>query len=104
MASDIATMESSWSIAILNTSEGRSVSFQHDTNRSSTESAEHDDLEFESVVAQTDLLTCCAQSAALQSSHATSILPVVVSQEPLHVLMIWRKSSVEAQRVAEFLL
>jgi len=47
MASDIATMESSWSIAILNTSEGRSVSFQHDTNRSSTEFAEHSDLEFE---------------------------------------------------------
>jgi DNA-binding transcriptional LysR family regulator len=57
-----------------------------------------------SVVAQTDLLTCCAQSAALQSSHATSILPLVVSQEPLHVSMVWRKSSVVAQRVAEFLL
>jgi DNA-binding transcriptional LysR family regulator len=57
-----------------------------------------------SVVAQTDLLTCCAQSAALQSSHATSVLPVIVSHEPLHVSMVWRKSSVEAQRVAEFLL
>ena len=57
-----------------------------------------------SVVAQTDLLTCCAQSAALQSSHATSVLPVIVSHEPLHVSMVWRKSSVEAERVAEFLL
>ena len=57
-----------------------------------------------SVVAKTDLLTCCAQSAALQSSHATSVLPVIVSHEPLHVSMVWRKSSVEAQRVAEFLL
>jgi len=57
-----------------------------------------------SVVAQTELLTCCEQSAALQSSHATSILPVVISQETLHVSMVWRKSSVEAQRVADFLL
>jgi hypothetical protein len=29
---------------------------------------------------------------------------LVVSQEPLHVSMVWRKSSVVAQRVAEFLL
>ena len=47
MAPDIATMESRWTIAIGNTSEGRSISFQHDTNRSSTEFAEHSDLEFE---------------------------------------------------------
>ena len=47
MASDIATMESSWSIAILNTGEGGSISFQHDANRSSTEFVEHSDLEFE---------------------------------------------------------
>jgi hypothetical protein len=40
-------MESSWSIAILNTGEGRSISFQHDTNKSSTEFADHSDLEFE---------------------------------------------------------
>jgi DNA-binding transcriptional LysR family regulator len=57
-----------------------------------------------SVVAQTELLTCCAQSAALQSNHATAILPVVISQEPLHVSMVWRKSSAEARRVAEYLL
>jgi len=49
MASDIATMESSWSISIFNTSEGRSISFQHDANRSSTEFAEHSDLEFENL-------------------------------------------------------
>ncbi len=30
MAPDIATMESSWTIAIGNTSEGRSISFQYD--------------------------------------------------------------------------
>jgi hypothetical protein len=47
MAPDIATVESSWTIAIRNTSEGRSISFQYDTNRSSTEFAEHSDLEFE---------------------------------------------------------
>jgi len=57
-----------------------------------------------SVVAQTELLTCCAQSAALQSNHATAILPVVISQEPLHVSIVWRKSSAEACRVAEYLL
>jgi len=57
-----------------------------------------------SVVAQTELLTCCAQSAALHSNHATAILPVVISHEPLHVSMVWRKSSAEACRVAEYLL
>lgn len=56
-----------------------------------------------SVVAQTDLLTCCAQSAALQSNHATSILPILISQEPMPVSLVWRKSSVEAQRVADYL-
>lgn len=56
-----------------------------------------------SVVAQTDLLTCCAQSAALQSNHATSILPILISQEPMPVSLVWRKSSVEAQRVADCL-
>lgn len=49
MASDIATMESSWSIAILNTGEGRSISFQHDTNRSSTEFAGQSELKFQEI-------------------------------------------------------
>ena len=53
------------------------------------------------VVAQTDLLTCCAQSAALHSSHATSILPLIVSQEPMPVSLVWRKSSEHAQRLAD---
>lgn len=57
-----------------------------------------------SVVAQTDLLTCCAQSAALQSNHATSILPVIISQEPMPVSLVWRKSSAQAQRVADYLI
>ena len=56
------------------------------------------------VVAQTDLLTCCAQSAALHSSHATSILPLIVSQEPMPVSLVWRKSSVQAQRLADYLI
>jgi DNA-binding transcriptional LysR family regulator len=51
-----------------------------------------------SVVAQTDLLTCCAQTAALQSSHATSILQVTVGPDPTPVAMVWRKTSAEAQR------
>ena len=51
-----------------------------------------------SVVAQTDLLTCCADSAALQSGHATAILPVSVGSDPTPVAMVWRKNSAEAQR------
>ncbi len=45
-----------------------------------------------SVVAQTELLTCCAHSAALQSSHATSILPVNVGLDPSPVAMVWRSN------------
>ena len=51
-----------------------------------------------SVVAQTDLLTCCADSAALQTGHATAILPVTVGSDPAPVAMVWRKNSAEAQR------
>jgi DNA-binding transcriptional LysR family regulator len=54
-----------------------------------------------SVVAQTELLTCCAQSAALQSSHATSILPVTVGLDPTPVAMVWRENSAEAQRAVD---
>lgn len=54
-----------------------------------------------SVVAQTELLTCCAHSAAQQSSHATSILPVAVGPDPTPVAMVWRKNSVEAQRAVD---
>lgn len=56
------------------------------------------------VVAHTELLTCCAQSAALQSNHATSILPLVISQEPMPVSLVWRKSSEQAQRLADYLI
>lgn len=54
-----------------------------------------------SVVAQTELLTCCAHSAALQSSQATSILAVTVGPDTTPVVMVWRKNSAEAQRAAE---
>jgi DNA-binding transcriptional LysR family regulator len=53
-----------------------------------------------SVVAHTELLTCCAHSAALHSGHATSILPVTVSADPTPVAMVWRKNSAEARRAA----
>ena len=56
-----------------------------------------------SVVAQTELLTCCAHSAALHSGHATSILPVTVGADPTPVAMVWRKNSAEALRAIEFL-
>lgn len=54
-----------------------------------------------SVVAHTDMLTCCAYSAALQSSHATAILPVTVSREPTPVCLVWRTQSAEAQRAVD---
>lgn len=54
-----------------------------------------------SVVAETDLLTCCAHSAALHSGHATSILPVTVGPEPTPVCLVWRKQSAEAQRAVD---
>ena len=54
-----------------------------------------------SVVAQTELLTCCAHSAALQTGHATSILPVAVGPDPTPVAMVWRKASAEAQRAVD---
>ena len=57
-----------------------------------------------SVVAQTELLTCCAQSAALQSHHQTCILPITVAKDPMPVSLIWRKASVEAQRAADHLI
>lgn len=54
-----------------------------------------------SVVAHTEMLTCCAHAAALHSSHLTSILPVTVSLDPTPVAMVWRKSSAQAQRAAD---
>jgi hypothetical protein len=40
----------------------------------------------------------------LHSNHATSILPVIISQEPMPISLVWRKSSAEAQRVADYLI
>lgn len=54
-----------------------------------------------SVVAQTELLTCCAHSAALQSSHPTLILPVTVGPDPTPVALVWRQGSAEAQRAVD---
>jgi DNA-binding transcriptional LysR family regulator len=54
-----------------------------------------------SVVAHTEMLTCCAHSAALHSGHATSILPVTIGPEPTPVCLVWRQQSAEAQRAVE---
>lgn len=54
-----------------------------------------------SVVAQTELLTCCAQSAALQAGPATAILPVAVGLDPTPVALVWRKNSAQAQRAVD---
>jgi DNA-binding transcriptional LysR family regulator len=53
------------------------------------------------VVAQTELLTCCAHSAAQQSGHATTILPVKVGLDPAPVSMVWRQHSAQARRAVE---
>ena len=50
------------------------------------------------LVASTDLLTCCAHSAALVSHHQTSILPVAIGLDPTPVALVWRKNSAEALR------
>lgn len=51
-----------------------------------------------SLLAQSDLLTCCAHSAAMQSTHQASILPINMGFEPTPVALIWRKNSVQAVR------
>lgn len=57
-----------------------------------------------SLVANTELLTCCAQAAALQSHHRTCILPITVAKDPMPVSLVWRKASVQAQRAADYLM
>ncbi len=51
-----------------------------------------------SLVAHTQLLTCCAHSAALLSSHPTAILPVNIGLDPTPVALIWRKQCAQAMR------
>jgi DNA-binding transcriptional LysR family regulator len=54
-----------------------------------------------SVVAQTEMLTCCVHSAALQSNRATSILPVMVGSGAAPVALVWRRNSAAAQRAVD---
>lgn len=51
-----------------------------------------------SLVSATDMLTCCARSAAVLSSHPTTILPVNIGFDPTPVALVWRKNSAEALR------
>jgi DNA-binding transcriptional LysR family regulator len=51
-----------------------------------------------SVVAQTDLLTCCAASAAQGRESQLVVLPVTVGWDLSPVVLAWRKASAEAQR------
>jgi LysR family transcriptional regulator, regulator of abg operon len=51
-----------------------------------------------SLLAQSDLLTCCAHSAALQSAHQASILPIDMGFVPTPVALIWRKNAEQAVR------
>jgi DNA-binding transcriptional LysR family regulator len=54
-----------------------------------------------SVVAQTELLTCCVDSAALQSNQSTSILPVSIGSDAAPVAMLWRKTSALAKQAVD---
>jgi DNA-binding transcriptional LysR family regulator len=54
-----------------------------------------------SVVAQTELLTCCVSSAALQSNRSTSILPVRIGSNDLPVALLWRKQCAAAQQAVD---
>ena len=56
-----------------------------------------------SMVAQTDLLTCCAHSAAVQNQHQTRILQVHSGLQSTPVALVWRKESALACRAAEAL-
>ena len=56
-----------------------------------------------SLLAQTDLLTCCAHSAALMGGDQTAILPVKMGIEPTPVALVWRKASAEALRAVHHL-
>lgn len=54
-----------------------------------------------SVVAQTDLLTCCVSSAALRSNETTSILPVTIASNATPVALVWRKTSTAAKHALD---
>lgn len=49
-----------------------------------------------SLLGQSDLLTCCAHSAAIQSPHLGTILPINMGFESTPVALIWRKNSEQA--------
>ena len=56
-----------------------------------------------SLVAQSQLLTCCAHSAAVLNSNQTAILPIKIGLESTPVALVWRKNSAEAQRAIDHL-
>lgn len=56
-----------------------------------------------SLVAQSDLLTCCAVSAAEMNQGHTAILPIDMGAGSSPVALVWRKASTQANRVMEFL-
>ena len=56
-----------------------------------------------SLLAHTDLLTCCAHSAAMQNTHQSSILPINMGIESTPVALIWRKNSEQAARAMTLL-
>ena len=54
-----------------------------------------------SLLQNSDLLTCCAHSAALMNSHQATVVPAKIGLDPMPVSLVWRKNSAEAQRAME---
>ncbi len=50
-----------------------------------------------SLVAQSDLLTCCAYTATLENSDDLTVLPVKIGISEMPVSLFWRKGSEEAE-------
>jgi DNA-binding transcriptional LysR family regulator len=56
-----------------------------------------------SLVGQSDLLTYCAHTAILEKSDETVILPVKIGAGAMPVSLLWRRSSIEADRAVRHL-
>jgi DNA-binding transcriptional LysR family regulator len=54
-----------------------------------------------SLVANSDYLTCCAESAAIANGQRTRILPFYLGLDPTPVALVWRKNSAEAVAAVE---
>jgi DNA-binding transcriptional LysR family regulator len=56
-----------------------------------------------SIVAGTEMLTCCAKSAVTINSDMVRMLPLDLGLDPAPISLVWRKHSAEALRAVEHL-